>query len=84
MSKKEKLPKEFDHIEVKVIRNPEWLKHFSRQGFYLSEEFPVVDIALPEDLENIQEEDLHKLKSEIRGQLHKTNLVVIDYSDSDS
>ena len=60
-------PKEFTHIEVRVIRNPEWLKPHERQGFFLSECFPLEDYELPDAFANMTEGELNQLKQWIRA-----------------
>lgn len=59
-------PKEFSHIEVIAIRNPEWLKQFEKQGFFLSEEFPLGDFQLPEGYEDMTEKEIDYLRVSIR------------------
>jgi hypothetical protein len=59
-------PNEFSHIEVRAIRNPEWLKQFEKQGFFLSETFPLGDFELPEGYEEMTESDIYALRASIR------------------
>jgi hypothetical protein len=54
--------KEFSHIEVRAIRNPEWLKVREKQGFFLSEEFPLGEFKLPGGYENMTEKDIDGLR----------------------
>lgn len=52
--------KEFSHIEVRVVRNPKWLKN--KHPFYLSESFPLCNMKLPKRFENMTEDKLTDLK----------------------
>lgn len=60
-------PKEFTHIEVRAVRNPEWLKQFSKHGFYLSEDFPLGEFELPPNYENMTEDDIDSLRKNIKS-----------------
>ena len=53
--------KEFSHIELRLVRNPEWLKQFEKQGFFLSETFPLSEVPLPEAFKDMEEKDLDDL-----------------------
>ena len=57
---------EFTHIEIKVVRNPKWLQQGWKQGFYLSEEFPLGDFELPEGYGDVTEADIDNLRVSIR------------------
>jgi len=60
-------PREFLYIEVRAVRNPEWLKQFEKRGFFLSEYFPLEDYELPDSFENITEGELDTLKQWVRA-----------------
>lgn len=62
VSEQKREPKEFSHIEIKVIRNPEWLKQFEKEGYFLSEVFPLENYDLPPHLKTITEGELDRLK----------------------
>jgi len=64
---KDAKPKEFLYIEVRAIRDPEWLKPHEKQGFFLSESFPLEDYELPESFKNITEGELDVLKQWVRA-----------------
>lgn len=59
-------PKEFSHIEIRAVRNPKWLKQFEKQGFFLSDEFPLGDFELPDGYENMEEKDIDKLAEKMK------------------
>jgi hypothetical protein len=52
---------EFTHIEINVIRNPEWLKVREKKGFFLSESFPLGEYTLPPGFESMNEQDIDRL-----------------------
>ena len=54
--------KEFSHLEVRLIRNPEWLEQFEKKGWFLSEELPIGEFDLPDCFKNMEENDLDELK----------------------
>jgi len=55
-------PKEFSHISIVAVRNPKWLEPHEKEGFYLSTEFPIIDLELPAGFEDMTEKDLDTLK----------------------
>ena len=59
-------PNEFSHIEIRAVRNPKWLKPHEKQGFFLSEYFPLGDFELPEGYEEMIESDIYALQASIR------------------
>ena len=46
-------PKQFSHIEVRLIRNQQWLKNFEEIGMLLSDDFPLAKSRLPKNFENM-------------------------------
>jgi hypothetical protein len=52
---------EFSHIEINVIRNPDWLKEREKKGFFLSESFPLGEYKLPPGFESMKEQDIDRL-----------------------
>jgi hypothetical protein len=73
--------KEFQEINMILVRNDDWLRIFRKRGFYLSEEFPVVTLQVPWDFRNMEEKDIDKLKEYIKKELSKTELKREDESE---
>ncbi len=61
--------REFSHIEIRLVRNEEWLK--KKLPFFLSEWFPIADFDLPRQFEDMTETDLSELKKWIIERLEK-------------
>lgn len=55
--------KEFECLEVSIVRDFNWLQKRERQGFFLSPEFPVAQYKLPEHLKEMGEEDLSRFNA---------------------
>ena len=53
---------EFSHIEVRVVRNPEWLEPYEKSGWFLSEDFPIASFELPPRFFDMNEGGLDKFK----------------------
>lgn len=65
---------EFQKIEIKLIRNEDWLRIFEKRGFYLSEDFILMTLKLPYQFTHMDEKDIDKLKEYIRSEIEQTTL----------
>ena len=65
---------EFQEIELRLVRNDDWLRVFRKRGFYLSENFPLITLKLPYGFTRMEEKDIDKLKEHIKSELSKTEL----------
>lgn len=61
---------EFSHIEVRLVRNPDWLKSHEKRGFFLSENLPIIDLAIPTQFQNMCEADYGELVNWFVRQIH--------------
>ena len=67
--------KQFSHIELFLVRNPEWLKEHEKLGFILSESFPLAKCDLPKGFENMNATaDFDRLKQILQEYMAKHNL----------
>jgi hypothetical protein len=64
--------KEFDHIEITLVRNPDWLKIREKKGFFLSEDFPLGEYKLPIDFESMTESDIDRLIAYLKDKIKLT------------
>lgn len=69
---------EFQEIEVRLVRNDDWLRVLRSRGMYLSEDFPLLKLKLPFGFTRMTEKDIEKLQEHLKTELAKTELELED------